>query len=446
VSIAKIRELFQQSQGQAESLVGKVVNQLKATSFLWKGKVKESDLFRISWEDEGEGLEKVCLFIKKEIYPILGPLFKVSPLATYTVEDILDILVYMAVHGVTSENGVKGFRREFKRGPSARTIRYRLGKLVYSEVEAAFFKANNKILSYFEEKNMFNDIVLIANDISHVPCYGKHRKYACGMKRDKGTNYGYKYGSCVVSAPGIRVILHTVAMTELDTNEKMVEELITVAKKYVDIKAVLEDREFFNESSINNLESLKVDYLMPVKKHRKKLLQSLRPPCKAEIPLGSRNVPVIAVKSPKDPKKTLYYCTAMKIPDKELEKVIDIYKNRWTIENAFKSHKITFLAKTYSVNFTIRYFFWILSVLLYNAWMLCNFCAYTALKVNPTNQKRPLITAFQFGISMKITFLSPEFSEDGPEEILLVAIALVKQYLLKNSPEERVIPHFMVNT
>lgn len=74
MSIAKIRELFQQSQGQAESLVGKVV-----------------DLFRISWGDEGEGLEKVCLFIKKEIYPILGSLFKVSPLATYTVEDILDI-------------------------------------------------------------------------------------------------------------------------------------------------------------------------------------------------------------------------------------------------------------------------------------------------------------------------------------------------------------------
>ena len=439
-------ELFQQTNGKIEFLVGKVVNQLKATSFFWMGKVEESDLYTIPWTDKREGLEKFCLFIKKELYPILGPLFKVGRYAAYKEEDILDVLIYMAVNGVTTENGAEAFRDEFKRGPSARTIRRRLGNLVFSEVEEAFLEANSKILSYFEEKDMFEDIVLISNDISHVPCYRKRRKYACGMKRDRGTNYGYTYGSCVVSAPGMRVFLHTVAMTEFSNNEKMVEELITVAKKYVDIEAVLEDREFFNEKSINKLESLEIDFVIPVKKHRKKLLQSLRPPCKANIPLGSREVPVIAVKSPKDPKKTLYYCTAMKISDDELENVINIYKNRWTIENAFKSHKITFLAKTYSVNFAIRYFFWILSVLLYNAWMLCNFCASTALEVTPTEQVRPLITAFRFGINMKITFLSPSFSEDDPEEILCVAIALVKQYILKNSSKEEIIPQYMMLT
>jgi len=159
----------------------------------------------------------------------------------------------------------KGFRKEYKKGPSPRTIRNRLGKLEYSEAKEAFMEANKKILTYFEEKKMFEGPLLIVNDISYVPCYGKRRKYACGMKRDKGTNYGYKYGSCVVSSPGVRVILHTVAMTEFDKNEEMIEELITVAEEYVDIDAVLEDREFFNEKSINNLESLNVDYLMPVK-------------------------------------------------------------------------------------------------------------------------------------------------------------------------------------
>lgn len=205
------------------------------------------------------------------------------------------------------------------------------------------------------------------------------------------------------------------------------------------------DREFFNEQSINNLESLNIDFLMPAKKHRKKILESLRPPCKAEIPLGSRQVPIIAVESPKDPTKTLYYCTSIEIPDKELDKVIGLYKKRWTIENIFKAHKIVFLAKTYSVNFAIRYFFWILSVLLYNAWMLCNFCACKALKIDPTKQERPLITAFYFGISMKITFLSSEYSNDNLEKVLLIAIAIVKQYLLKHS-SDKVIPQFMMNT
>jgi hypothetical protein len=59
---------------------------------------------------------------------------------------------------------------------------------------------------------------------------------------------------------------------------------------------------------------------------------------------------------------------------------------------------------------------------------------------------RPLITAFEYAIEMKSTFLSPLFIEDSPEEILCAAIAVVKQYLLKNPPQERIIPHYMMLT
>jgi hypothetical protein len=75
-------------------------------------------------------------------------------------------------------------------------------------------------------------------------------------------------------------------------------------------------------------------------------------------------------------------------------------------------------AKTYSVNFTIQYFFWALSILLYNTWILCNVCAYTNREVDPAKQGRPLITAFRFGITMKTAFLSPKFSGDGSEKLL----------------------------
>ena len=87
-----------------------------------------------------------------------------------------------------------------------------------------------------------------------------------------------------------------------------------------------------------------------------------------------------------------------------------------------------------------------LATLLYNAWILCNFCAYTDLKVKPSEQERPLITAFRFGINIKIAFLSPSFPDDEPEELLLVAIAIVTQYLLKNFPQERIIPQYMMLT
>ncbi|MGC1119738.1 MAG: transposase [Candidatus Methanofastidiosia archaeon] len=104
--------------------------------------------------------------------------------------------------------------------------------------------------------------------------------------------------------------------------------------------------------------------ILPVIKHNKKFLQSLRPPCRKEMPMGPEKkriyFTVVAVRSPEDPRTILYYATNMDIPEKSLEDIIDIYKKRWTIENAFKSQKLAFLAKTYSVNFAIRFFFWVL--------------------------------------------------------------------------------------
>ncbi len=76
---------------------------------------------------------------------------------------------------------------------------------------------------------------------------------------------------------------------------------------------------------------MNVKHLTPVVEHRKKFLQSLRPPCKTEMPLGSRYVPVVAVKDPDDLKETLYYVANMDMPSEQLEKVIEIYKRRWTV-------------------------------------------------------------------------------------------------------------------
>jgi len=54
VSNIKIRELSQQSQRRKESLLGRVINQLKITSIPWKGTdvSKGFDPFSLSWEVE----------------------------------------------------------------------------------------------------------------------------------------------------------------------------------------------------------------------------------------------------------------------------------------------------------------------------------------------------------------------------------------------------------
>lgn len=204
MSVIRKREVSQQGH-RHESLLGRVIHQLKITSMLKKGTAvdKGFDPFTIPWADEREALEEFSLFIKRELYPLFGSLFKMGTFASYKEEAILDVLIYMAINETTSENGARAFKDEYKKeSPSPRTIRCRLGKMEFSEVVSAFSEANKRILSFFQTQKDFDVPVLLAIDPTHVPCYGKRRKYACGMKRERGTNYGYKYGACVAAGRG----------------------------------------------------------------------------------------------------------------------------------------------------------------------------------------------------------------------------------------------------
>jgi hypothetical protein len=138
------------------------------------------------------------------LYPVLGPLFKIGAHAAYRKEAILDVLMYMAVNGVTSENGARTFKDEYtKESPSPRTIRYRLGKLEFLEVKSTFLKANKNFYPILKiERNL--------KSLFYSP---------------------------------------------------LLEALIKEAQKYVEIEAILLDREFFTEPSIKKLEELNVQYL-----------------------------------------------------------------------------------------------------------------------------------------------------------------------------------------
>jgi putative transposase len=372
---------------------------------------KDFDPFKIDWMDRGKALKLFCYSVKKDIYPSLGDLFHIADYSEFEADSILDVLTYNAITNDSSENGTLSFGNEYNTShPSPRTIRYRLEGLNLAEIESAFKEGTKKILHLARRERIFQNPVFVSIDITHTPFYGKRKKYVCGTKEFKGTNYGYKYASVVVSVAGSRFTLHTVPMTQFTSNADILEELITEAQKYVTIRAVLVDRGFFNVRCIRKLEEKKVKYIMPVVKHQKKFLRSLRPPCKAHMIMGKKtdtiSFTIIAVRDSDDLKTILYYATNVDILDNSLEAIILMYKKRWTVENAFKTQKLAFLAKTYSIDFVMRFFFWVLATLLYNLWVLCNLTAFCSLKLDPSAQKRPLVTANLFGLIMKIMLLS----------------------------------------
>jgi putative transposase len=372
---------------------------------------KDFDPFALEWSDRRKATRTFSSAVKNKMYPLLGNLFPTADYSKFKSDSLLDVLFHNAMTNDTSENGTLCFDEQHKKNhPSPRTIRYRLERLDMDALSHVLQEGICTTVSVLKQQRLLVHPVVVSIDITHVPFYGRHKKFTCGTHGLKGTNYGYAYASVVVSTGGIRLTLHTIYMNQFTRKRQILKELIQEARKYVNIKTVLVDRGFFSVECIETLQKLQVNFLMPVVKYQKSFLQSLYPPCAAPMHMKSRNKEVsftcIAVRDRDDPKTILYYATNMNIKEECLEEVIYLYKKRWSVENAFKSQKLSFLGKTYAVDYVIRFFFWMLATLLYNMWVLCNVTAFTGCNLKPALQIRPMITARLFGTVLRNTFVS----------------------------------------
>ena len=82
-------------------------------------------------------------------------------------------------------------------------------------------------------------------------------------------------------------------------------------------------------------------------------------------------------------------------------RIVRIYGSRWGIENGFKKRG-HFLPRTASPNHILRFFGFIFSATLYNAWRLVDLLVKLSVKDNP--QYTPLVTASRFMAVMEGQF------------------------------------------
>lgn len=70
---------------------------------------------------------------------------------------------------------------------------------------------------------------------------------------------------------------------------------------------------------------------------------------------------------------TAVFATNLRIGPAEAEAYCQRYSRRWQIENAYKSIKYDFLAKTSSKDYRVRLFYFVFAALLHNIWRLTDF-------------------------------------------------------------------------
>lgn len=205
---------------------------------------------------------------------------------------------------------------------------------------------------------------------------------------------GYKFATLTIVGRDTPIILAIEPVKEnsfWETNgdrtpiADVVDRLISKAKEHVDVNKVFADREFDTYDVRGTLHQHGVTYLIPKRLSAKKDLENVEDikqhpnaDCAVEhdVTLTStenqHSVDLLYVPSKGSSDSYAIFTTNADISVERIESITAQYRDRWTIENEYKSIKHNFLPQTCSTDYRVRLFTFVAGVLMYNTWRLTN--------------------------------------------------------------------------
>ena len=244
-------------------------------------------------------------------------------------------------------------------------------KLSYEEdTKEAYKLAVRKLLKY----KRFGAVAL-AVDITKEKFYGEKRDfhiYHC----DEGCESKAEFHYMVISVVGAEKNLPLMALpVPLGCyREELVEELLLFVKELLRIKLVLFDRGFVSKRLIHILQRLNISYLIFAKKYKE--LECMLESVEESAIIGhemkySKDKSTFKVETyivmVKDGKYDWTFYTNLWLDD--AKHYIRMYKKRWQIETNFRVEDESRI-KSKSTNYLVRYFYFMLSLLLHAIWLV----------------------------------------------------------------------------
>jgi hypothetical protein len=308
---------------------------------------------------------------------------KIGANSTYHQEDIFNLILTASVNTTSVESSVIELKdvKNKKIIPSADIVLYHIERQSLSELKYQLEQAINSSHQMAEKRRLFGKYVALAIDIHEIPYYGEvNNPFIMGCKHKNGTSYCYKYATIDIVEKNQRFTLKAIPLTPLSNdNAVIVSDLLQHAMKYVHVKYVLLDRGFFSVNVLRALESLKLKYIMPAVKNDK-IKQILKNNSnktsyflKYTMWSGKKNAIFnLMVKYDEKDKEYYAFATNFEIVYKnDIKCIAEMYRKRWGIETGYRVKK-DFLAITTTECYIVRMLYFMVSVILYNFWLLCN--------------------------------------------------------------------------
>ena len=319
--------------------------------------------------------------------------FDVAANGTYPSEDFRRVLARIAFDNEFANAGAKAYQLARgedvdvgaeSRNPLARALLYHLRGLDADAVDDQFDRVREAVLDEAARNCLFTRPVDIAIDVHDWLYYGDTQTpHVSRTDPDQGTDCAYKFATVCIVDPSVRFTLGWVALDGDDTDElaETIRQLVSKAREYVDINRVYLGRGFYRVHLALALEDLGVKFVMRAPQTRKvqrfiadqdeDTFVTDYGMARSNPPTGRTTVRLVVV--PHRSRDDDHFClvTNRDVTRDVAQPLAEAYRRRWGIETSYR--KVTdFLPKTSSPTFSVRVFYFLFAVALYNLWVLTN--------------------------------------------------------------------------
>ena len=245
--------------------------------------------------------------------------------------------------------------------PDPDTLHIRIHDTELERLHSAFFE-----LTKNNVKKVKNKRVILIIDITYEPFYGKSSSiYIHAYKPEKGCNGSFKFLTAFILVDDEKYFLDSVPLNVFSNETEEVEGILDRVKTMrLNVGVVLMDRWFANSLVIRLLERHKLKYLMMCKKdHRiQRILLSVKDCARMSYSVKDVRMTLV-VKKTEDCDWTFFTNLGLY----HLIEYIKVYRKRWNIETGFRVQDEARI-KTKSLGIKVRYFVFLIAMLLYNIW------------------------------------------------------------------------------
>lgn len=228
--------------------------------------------------------------------------------------------------------------------------------------------------------------ITIAMDFTPEAFYGdKTCPYVTGYEPKDGTYYCFKFLDVSLVIDGMRYFLFAYPAYRGDDRVWLVNRALEFLKKLgIKPDLLLLDREFYDTDIFALLREKRIFYEMPAKhdshfnevlKRCEKLPAVIHGYEITNTQRESEWLDLVIIEDDEHEEKRIFgYVTNLPTSEYSDDVLIlrDLYKKRWGIETAHRVHD-QFRIKTCCKEGNVRYFFFVIAMLLYNLWVYANF-------------------------------------------------------------------------